>query len=210
MRFTALARSADDVVHLHVVAGADTPIAQDARLQVHRDDGRRQVGRHRRVRACGGEPRRIGLYLNTQTREFVLFGRLAAVIRMRLPGLQQFHQCAARPVHAVRVRAHDHAFFDLPDAGRRQCTGVLHVDHADAANGDGLQFGIVAQGGDVYTGGASRFPDRGAGRRIQASAVDRQRDGATMHPDRPRCSPHGRPVDNRAMRRRRGNGGAPR
>ena len=48
-RIAALARSADDVVHLHVVASTDAPVAQDARVQVHRDDGRGKVGRRRLV-----------------------------------------------------------------------------------------------------------------------------------------------------------------
>src|SRR5262249_44406729 len=131
----ALAAAADDVVALDVVARAHAPVAQDARVVVHRDDRVGQVG------AAAGADRQAVLAAHAvavgQREQLVVAGRglLGVALALRLVGQQQLRQHRAAPLDLGRGRLDLHALLARAYAGGGE-GGRAGVHHAHPAHPD--------------------------------------------------------------------------
>src|SRR5262249_40832784 len=124
----AAAGHADDVVDLHLAAGADAEIALDAGIE---------IDRHRGVAAVGDWAGAPG---KPAARDFLAFRRLPKfrlrIVRHilgRLVGDQQLEHHAARGLGAIGLRLHLHAGGGCAEAACREHALALDLDHADPA-----------------------------------------------------------------------------
>ena len=179
-RRVALARAADDVVALDVVARADAAVAQDAGVVVDGDD---RVGVVLAAPVPAGELRLVLLHavLADEHEQLVVGGRdlLGVLIDRRLVDEQHLGQLRAVSVELRGGRPHLHPVLARPNAGR----GVharAHVDDAQAAHADRVVALVVAQHRDVDARFLRRRPDRRAVRHGDRLAVDREADGLDL------------------------------
>ena len=118
----ALTGTPDDVVALHVIAGAYAAIAHDAGIMVHLNHRRRHVlssrNRPRREACCGNA------LLRREIEQQIGFARrtlgMTVVLRrcLWIVGHKEFGQHSAGALHGVTLRLHHHAILGLPNAGR--------------------------------------------------------------------------------------------
>ncbi|MNX96035.1 hypothetical protein D3C86_1283350 [compost metagenome] len=128
----------DHVIGLFVAAGAHAARALDAGIEVDRDGGVRQIGRHRLARG------KAWLADFEPGRPLIKF-TMARVRGLRHVGLQQFQHHALRAPGALGVRVHRHAIGRRAAAGRRQHAFPVDLDHAGAAVAGGIQPILVAK-----------------------------------------------------------------
>src|SRR6185369_7573164 len=77
---------------------------------------------------------------------------------------------------AISIRAHHHAWFDLPRAGRRESPRALHLDDAQSAGVDRRQRLQVAQRRRLDPDNVAGLENRRAIRRGYWTIVNRQLD----------------------------------
>src|SRR4051794_29371323 len=176
----ALARAADDVVALDVVARPDAPAAQDARVVVDGDD------RVREVLAPAAAPRQDALLLRDVVladvdEQLVVRGLrlLRVLLDRRLVDEEQLGELRPVAVELRRVRADLHLVL-----ARAHARGGVHaradVDDAHAADADGVVSLVVAEDRDLDAEILRRLPDRRALGHGDVMPVDRQADGADL------------------------------
>ena len=146
-RSVPLARAADDVVALDIVAGTDTAIAENTRVVFHGDDCRTRIGGPGLRRSPLRPP---GVVLARQGEERVVPQRFFARVGLgfRLIGHQQVHQVPAMFLDFFRCGFDLHAVFAYPHT----CGGqgaLAHVHGAHAANPHRIQAVVVAEYGDL-------------------------------------------------------------
>jgi hypothetical protein len=176
-RRVALARAADHVVALDVVARADAAVAQDARVVVDRDHGVRAV-----LAAPLSAREHRGVLIEPvapdQHVQLVVGGRrlLRVLGRGRLVDEQQLGELRAVALELGRVGRDLHAVLARPHA-RRGVDARADVHHAQPADADRVVALVVAQHRDLDPGVLRRLPDRGALRHGDLETVDRQAHG---------------------------------
>src|SRR5262249_36436998 len=119
---------ADDVVDLHLAAGADAEVAVNAGIEVDRHGGMAAVGRRAPV---AREPSALDVLPLDDPPE-----RGIGIVRKLLAGLigeQELGHHAASGLGAVGLRLHLHAGRRHADAACRQHALAFDFDHADAA-----------------------------------------------------------------------------
>ena len=141
----ALSRTADDVVALDVVAGADAAVAEDARVVVDGDD---RVGE---VLAATRAARQLGrllleAVLPNEHQQLVVGGRglLRILLDRRLVDQQQLGQLRTVAVELGRRGLDLHPVLTRPHAGRR-VDARPDIDDAHAAHADGVVALVVAK-----------------------------------------------------------------
>ncbi len=127
----AAAGHADDVVDLHLAAGADAEIAVDAGVEIDRHRHVAAVGLRHLDRLALGEAAGLDLLALGDLPQLGI--RIVRVRLIRLIGHQQLGHHAARGRGAVGVGLHLHAGRRRADAACRQHALALDLDHADAA-----------------------------------------------------------------------------
>ena len=179
-RRVALARAADDVVALDVVAGAHAPVAEDARVVVDRDDGVRVV------LPAALTALDLGLVLldavAAHEHQQLVVGRrqlLRVLVDRRLVDQQQLGELGAVALELGRGGLDLHAVLAGADASGGVDTGA-DVDDAHAADADRVVALVMAENGDLDPRVLRRLPDRRALRHGDLAAVDRQADGADL------------------------------
>src|SRR3954454_8595195 len=175
-RRVALARAADDVVALDVVARADAPVAQDACVVVDRDDGVRVV----LAPAVAARQRALVLrdvVLADVDEQLVVRGLalLGVLLDRRLVDEQQLRERGAVALELRRARADLHAVLARAHA-RRRVHARADVDDAHAAHADRVVALVVAQHRDLGAHVLRRLPDRRALGHGDLLAVDREAD----------------------------------
>src|SRR5262249_28927553 len=120
---------ADDIVDLHLAAGADAEIALDAGVEIDRH--RRVAAVGRRQRLAPGEATRGDVLALDDLPELAV--RIVGVRLVRLVGEQELGDHAARGLCTIGVGLDPHAGGWRADAARGQHALALDLDHADAA-----------------------------------------------------------------------------
>ena len=164
---------ADDVVHLHLAAGAHAQRAVDAGIEVHAHGRVARVHRRRTARrkAARRDPGPLGPLPETGV---ALMGRLPR----RLVGEQHLDHHAARASGALGVRPDRHPRARSAQARRRQHALALDLHHAGAAVPVGAVAGRigVAQMGNVDALTLRDLPDGLVGPGMDVPAVEAERD----------------------------------
>ncbi len=124
----AAAGHADDVVDLHLAAGADAEIALDAGVEIDRHCGVAAVGRKLLVTREAA----LGHVLPQRSLPELGIGIVRDLLR-RLVGHEQLDHHAPRGLGAVGLGLHFHAGRRRADAACRQHALAFDLDHADAA-----------------------------------------------------------------------------
>jgi hypothetical protein len=169
----ALARAADDVVALDVVAGADAAVAEDAGVVVDRDDRVRVV-----LAAAAGlrQPLSVtDLVAARQDEQLVVGGRRLLRVDVRLVGHQQLGQDGALLLDLAGRGLDLHPLLAWTDAGGGE-HAPADVDRAHAADPDRVVALVVAEHRDVDPGLLRGGVDRGPVRDRDLDAVDRAGD----------------------------------
>src|SRR5579883_2405136 len=162
---------ADDIIDLHLAAGADAEIALDTGVEIDRHRGMADIGLG--LRALGET---AGVHADAigPAPEFGIgvMGDLA----LGLIGEQQLEHHLAREFGALARRLDLHAGRGLADAGRREHALPFDLDHAGAAIAVGAVTGLgaVAEMGDLDAAALSHLPDRLAGQRLDLLAVEEE------------------------------------
>src|SRR4051795_4519968 len=179
-RRVALARAADDVVALDVVARADAAVAEDAGVVVDRDH---------RVREVLAAPVTAGqdalllwdVVLADVDEQLVVrgLGLLRILLDRRLVDEQQLGELAAVAVELGRGGADLHPVLARAHA-RGGVDARADVDDAHAADADGVVALVVAQDRDLDALVLGGLPDRRALGNADLAAVDREADGADL------------------------------
>src|SRR5271156_5202055 len=142
----AFAHASQDKILANIAAAADAAVAQNARIEIHRDAHRGIV------RAATRGARRI-----TRCGNLLLLGQRFQLAIARLPfararagmiGHQQLNQRVPRALHSLGGSVHHHARLYGANA-RCRVHARAHVHHAHAANADGLFVLLMAQRGDA-------------------------------------------------------------
>ena len=171
----AAAGHADDVVDLHLAAGADAQIALDAGVEIDRHRGVAAVGR-RGIAALGKPARGEPLAVDDLPQMRLRIGRDVA---LGLVGEQKLGHHPARRLGAVGLGLDLHAVGRRAEAARGEHALALDLDHADAAIAvrpiaGRRRVAQMRQCDAVALGGAE---DRLADRRLDLAAVERELDG---------------------------------
>jgi hypothetical protein len=162
-------RHADDVVDLHLAAGADAQIALDARIEI--DAHRRMAGIVRPARdrreTAPGDADALGPAPERR-------GRVVRRLARRLIGDQQLHHHRARLRRTRGLAVDLHAGRGHPLAGWRQHPLALDLHHAHPAVAVGPIAGcrLVAEMRDVGADAARHVPERLARPCLDAGAVE--------------------------------------
>jgi hypothetical protein len=174
-RGVALARAADDVVALDVVARPHAAVAEDAGVVVDRDHG---VGE---VLTPPAAPREVVLAHSVLVHEdeqlVVRRRRLLGVLLGRgLVDQQQPREHRALALDLLGGGLDVHAVLAWPHARRGQHAGA-DIDHAHAAHADRVVALVVAQDGNLDADVLRRVPDRRPLGDGDLATVDGQGDG---------------------------------
>ena len=180
-RARAAVGEADDVVHLHLAAGAHAQAAGDAGVECDVDGGVGAVGRAGRGRVSGRVRGRRGGQPHLLDQFPEMAGAVRAVRARRLVLEQQFEHPLARLPGARRARAvHHHPRPHFTDAGGGEGALALDLDHAGAAVAVAAIAGGVleAQVGDALAGAQRDLPQGFAGEGLHRNVVQRDLEGS--------------------------------
>ena len=165
---------ADDVVGLHLAAGADTEVAVNAGVEVH-GDGRMRAVRHRTLAfgIAAGVRDAHGVDPVPETRLGIV-----AAFAYRLVRHQQLEHHLARLLRALAGRLDFHAGSGLALARSRQHPFAFHFDHTGAAVAVRPVAGswMPAQMRDLGAVTLGNLPDRLAGFGLDRLAIELEGD----------------------------------